>query len=402
MNILLISYLFPPDKSAGGYRAASFAKYFPEKDLNVFLLTSNKEITGNEKLRKEYNLSMVYYAKRPKLREIGYKIKLLALLELLNLDKLLFFPDIYFPWIKRAVKIGSKAIENENIDIILATQPPLSALVVGYKLSKKFNIPLISDYFPKIIKKKHLKLEKKIVEQSKMLVTIGKECAKITERALGLEKNSFEIIHNGFFRENIPTEHCEKEKQIFNISFFGNFYLVHKPVFRAFCLGFGEFVRKHSLLPDQVRFNYAGGTSRKVIRRMVHEAGIANYFHDLGYLGKEEFYCELQKSNIVVLLYPKGIEYALPTKLYDYILGKSHIMLISEKKDKWDVLDEIEQQYTQSSISTNSISKKLWFLYNNWKNNKLEYGCNEDKMMRFERKNLAYKYTEKIKAIFIE
>jgi len=47
---------------------------------------------------------MVYYAKRPKLREIGYKIKLLALLELLNLDKLLFFPDIYFPWIKRAVK----------------------------------------------------------------------------------------------------------------------------------------------------------------------------------------------------------------------------------------------------------------------------------------------------------
>jgi len=77
-------------------------------------------------------------------------------------------------------------------------------------------------------------------------------------------------------------------------------------------------------------------------------------------------------------------------------------MLISDKKDKWDVLDEIEQQYSQSSISTSSISKKLWYLYNNWKNNQLEYGCNEDKMMCFERKYLAYKYAEKIKLKFFE
>ncbi|UJG41553.1 MAG: glycosyltransferase [Candidatus Heimdallarchaeum aukensis] len=413
MNILLISYLFPPDKSAGGYRAASFAKYFPEKDLNVFLLTSNKEITENNELQKEYNLSMVYYAKRPKLREIGYKIKLLALLELLNLDKLLFFPDIYFPWITRAVKVGSKAIENEKIDVILATQPPLSALVVGYRLSKKFNIPLISDYrdpwngspflqFPKFIKKKHLKLEKKIVKKSKMLVTIGKDCAKIIEKALHLEKDSFEIIHNGFFKEEIPTTQCEKEKQTFTVSFFGNFYLVHKPVFRTFCLGFGEFVKKHNLLPHQVKFNYAGGTSRKVIRRMVHEAEIEDYFHDLGYLSKRKFHCELQKSNVLILLYPKGIEYALPTKLYDYILGNSHIMLISYKKDNWSVLDEIEQQYTQVQISTSAIYEKLWSLYNKWKNNKLKYGCNEEKIMSFERKFLAYKYSEKIKAKFMK
>jgi len=230
-----------------------------------------------------------------------------------------------------------------------------------------------------------------------MLVTIGKECATIIEKALLLEKNSFEIIHNGFFNEKILTTQCEKEKQTFTVSFFGNFYLVHKPVFRTFCLGFGDFVKKHSLLPNQVKFNYAGGTSRKVIKRMIHEAEIEDYYHDLGYLGKKEFHCELQKSNVVILLYPKGIEYALPTKLYDYILGNSHILLISDKKDKWAVLDEIEQQYTQSSISTSSISKKLWYLYNNWKNSKLEYGCNEDKMMLFERKNLAYKYAEKIK-----
>jgi len=161
-------------------------------------------------------------------------------------------------------------------------------------------------------------------------------------------------------------------------------------------------VKKNILLPDQVRFNYAGGTSRKVIGRMVHEAEIEDYFYDLGYLGKKDLYCELQKSNVVVLLYPKGIEYALPTKLYDYILDNSHIMLVSDKKGKWAVLEEIEQQYTHSSISTSSISKKLWYLYNNWKDNKLMYGCDEDKMMRFERKNLAYKYAEKIKKKFLK
>jgi len=66
------------------------------------------------------------------------------------------------------------------------------------------------------------------------------------------------------------------------------------------------------------------------------------------------------------------------------------------------MLDEIERKYTQSLISINSISKKLWFLYNNWKNNKLEYGCNAEKMLCFERKVLAYKYAEKVKIKFFK
>jgi len=124
MNILLISYFFPPDRAVGGYRPSSFCKYFPEQGINVTLLTSNKEICFNQRTIQDYPSLKTICAKRSILRELGYKTKLLVILELLKLDKLLFFPDLYFPWIKKAVKKCLNFLINQQIDAIVATTPP--------------------------------------------------------------------------------------------------------------------------------------------------------------------------------------------------------------------------------------------------------------------------------------
>ena len=95
MRILFISYFFPPDKSVGGLRAASLMQHFPEKDIDMTLITAETTLEKSEILRKELGDENVFLAEAPKLREIGYKTKLLSLIEILNLEHYLFFPDIW-------------------------------------------------------------------------------------------------------------------------------------------------------------------------------------------------------------------------------------------------------------------------------------------------------------------
>ncbi|MHA1304984.1 MAG: glycosyltransferase, partial [Candidatus Heimdallarchaeaceae archaeon] len=357
----------------------------------------------NQEIIKDYPNLKTICAKRPRLRELGYKTKLLVILELLKLDKLLFFPDLYYPWIKKAVKKGLDFLKNQQIDAIVATAPPYSTFVVGYELSKKLDLPLILDYrdpwggnpflkYPfQFTEKRAKRLEKKIIEQAGMIVTVGHDYAKLIAENNNISPSEFEIIYNGFFFEDIQFDEREKEKNKFTISFFGNFYLIQKPVVQTFLEALGDFIRKYNLGEKDIVFQYAGNTSRKVIQRMLRKGGIENYYHDLGFLSKKELYEEINKSNLVIDIVPKGTEYMIHTKVYDYAVGNSHILLIGESGAIVDLCRKIEQKYTIEQNNKDKIVKTLEKLYNLWKNGELEYGCNQQELQVFSRKNQAKK-----------
>lgn len=409
MNVLFISYFFPPDKSVGGFRASSMVKYFPEAGINVTLLTANTEISKSKKLLKEHNLKKVYHAKASQLRRIGYKTKILAVIELLKLDKWLFFPDIYFPWIRRANKLGGKIIENKKIDAIFVTAPPYSSFVVGYKLSKKYKLPLILDYrdpwttnptknYPKfIVQKKHEKLERKIAKQGSIHVAVGNEAARLISISSGIPQTKFIIIPNGYFHENVKFANQVKEKNKFLISYFGNYYHVHKHIFEIFVKGVEKVILDNNLVPKDISLRYAGMTSRSAIKRDLNKGNLMPFFEDLGNLNGKELIQEIQKSHLNFVLVPAGVEYALATKIYDYALGDSHILIIGERGEVSKWCDEVEQKYTIIPESEKELQEGLNSLYLRWKQNKLEYGCNKSKLEEYDRKNLALKLANIIK-----
>ena len=43
------------------------------------------------------------------------------------------------------------------------------------------------------------------------------------------------------------------------------------------------------------------------------------------------------------------------------------------------------------------VSEDLWQLFTKWKSKSLEFGCDEEKILEFSRRNLALKLAEKIK-----
>ncbi|NPD90107.1 MAG: hypothetical protein HGN29_15460 [Asgard group archaeon] len=406
MKILLISYFFPPSTSVGGLRAYSFAKYFPEEGIEVVVLTSESELKDNKNLQKEYGLDEIYYGKKTKLREWGYKTKILALLEMFKLDKIFFFPDVYFGWIKSAIKMGSKAINEQNPDYIVVTAPPFSSFLIAEKLSTKFDIPLILDYrdpwngnptieFPfKFVQKKYKKKEKQIAQRASLVVTVGEEYSKLISEITSINPNEFKIINNGFFAEKLSAESFSKEDKKFVITLVGSFYLFYKDTFNEMMSGLKEFVETMKLKPDQVEFRYAGSTSRKIINRAVQQAEVSEYFNDLVYLKGDEYFEFLQNSHLLVLMVPQKHKYAIATKLYDYLNSDSHVLIVGYKGEATKICDDVDQIYDVVNPISKEIGRKFSSLYELWKKNELKYGCNIDKLQKYERRNLAKEFAK--------
>ncbi len=412
MKILIISYFFPPSSSVGGLRAYSLSKYLPEENIETVILTSGTKNQVKQNFQKNIDVDHIYYGKESKLRFWGYKTKILPILELLKLDNLLFFPDIYFGWIRSAVKEGLRVIEKEKPDVIYVTGPPYSTFIVGYELSLKTKLPLALEYrdpwtgnpyvsYPiKFLSNRARKKEKKIVAHSSIKVTVGPDYAKVIANSLEIKKGSFKIVHNGFFPEKLAQKKVKKNDSTFTISFFGNFYSLQKPIFNEVLEGVRLVAEKEGLNASQLRIQYAGGVSRSVLQRLVTKSDTTRFFEDLGFLSSEVLNEEIQKSNLVFLTVPNGTEYMLQTKIYDYFTGDSHILLVGEPGSMVGLCIEIEQKFTSIKSDRDAIAENLSKLYKKWKKNKLEYGCNKNKLENYNRRNLAKKLAKILKDEF--
>jgi len=407
MKILLISYLSPADKITGGFRPASFTKFFPEVGIDVSLLTSHPDILKDKKILDKYNIQSVELVRKIRIRDIGYKIKILALMETLKLDTLFFFPDIFRFWNRRARKKGQQMIDDQEIEAILVTGPPHSSFLVAYRLAKKNNLPLILDYrdpltgspyvfFPPIIKQIVRRKERKIVNYANLVVTVGEECSELISDSLNLKDKRIHVIYNGFFEEDRPDLSVEKSPK-FTVSYFGHFYILRQKGFEALAAGMRKMIDEHNLSSEDIVLRYAGKTSRNTLQKILDKSNMTEYFNDLGLLSGENLFEEINQSTLNAVFVTLKTTYALPTKIYDYAFCNSHILLVGEKGEVSRWCEKVGQTYTQTSMEPVKISEDLWQLYNKWKSRSLEFGCDEEKILEFSRRNLALKLAEKIK-----
>lgn len=407
MRLLLISYFFPPDKSVGGLRAASLTKYFPDTGIEVVLLTSQTDLEETKGIQEQFNVKDLFTTKKSKLRYWGYKTKILALLELLNLDKLFIFPDIYFPWIRRAVKEGRKAINQTNPDCILVTAPPFSSFIVANKLSLEFNLPLLLDYrdpwsgnptikYPlEIVHKRHFKIEKKIIQRADLVVTVSEECAEVISSNIDFPLEKIEVIYNGYTSIFEDKKNIQKTKKL-KIFYSGSIHSIYKKTFDSFLYALNALICEKNLTPEDICFSYAGDTSRKTIYRKLEQFNIVPFFEDLGYLQGDEYYEQLQESNLHIIFNPEIHKYALVTKIYDYMQVDSHFLIIGKEGAIVKICQEVKQQYALVDEKPENVATMLLTLYKKWKDNKLTYGAQKAFVANYSREEQAKRYANLI------
>ncbi|MCP4153218.1 MAG: glycosyltransferase family 4 protein, partial [bacterium] len=277
MKILLIAYYYPPINSGGTTRPVKMAKFLPRLGHDVTVLTH----TYRQTQLTEPGIIRINDISNNKNRKGLKKLFWLVLrgwTEILNRMGIYF--SIYSWWKKRVLNLGDEIIEQTKPDIIIASYPPVETLEIGLFFSKKYNIPLVSDFrdgllFEPIeekrinrypcIKRKYEAIERKAAEHSSVLITImDLITGYFNDTYPGINAKS---VGNGFDADDfvgLPGTGTTFDPNKFNILHAGRFSLSDNAISpEAFFQAVRELVEKRPELKDKLQVHLVGELSRR-------------------------------------------------------------------------------------------------------------------------------------------
>tara|TARA_Y100001935_G_scaffold46787_2_gene38639 strand:+ start:411 stop:1709 length:1299 start_codon:yes stop_codon:yes gene_type:complete len=254
LNILILTYYWPPSGGSGVQRWMYFSKYLKEMGHNPIVVTVDEKYASYN--QKDYSL----------LKEIDnietYKTKSFDLLKLYSFiksgnttksipqsyipnksffDKFtsflrlnFFIPDSRVGWNKYAYKKVINIISNKKIDCLITTGPPHSTHLIGLKIHNKYKLKWIVDlrdpwteiFYLKnrfrfhFSEQKNKKIESEVLENSDAIITtVGEKYHKILSAKVSNKEKIFKI-YNGFDKSVYEKISINKTNQ-FNIVFTG-------------------------------------------------------------------------------------------------------------------------------------------------------------------------------------
>ena len=254
-KILIITYYWPPSGGPGVQRWLKFSKYLPEFGYDPIIITVDPEKAeypikdhtleqdvraGQIVYRTDCSGIYEYYKKLTKAQSAPYsgfvnegtpslKQKIARFIR-----GNFFLPDARRGWNKHAYRQAIKIIQEEKIDAVITTGPPMSTHLVGQKLKKRFHLHWIADfrdpwtdiyYYNKmyptpIAKAIDRKYERNVLLDADQVITVSDYIKKqLAAKSPAIQASKIKVIANGFDAEDfdliIPKE------DVFTITYTG-------------------------------------------------------------------------------------------------------------------------------------------------------------------------------------
>ena len=119
------------------------------------------------------------------------------------------FPDVRAPWLTFALQSGSELLEGWHPDLLYASGPPFTTLLIGQGLTKSFDLPLVVEfrdrwwddpYSPPLFWRRwrEKRAEKALINRATALITVSEPWAE-TYRARYSKPTT--VIYNGYDAE---------------------------------------------------------------------------------------------------------------------------------------------------------------------------------------------------------
>lgn len=150
----MISYYAPPVGMSGVMRVTKLAKYLPQFDWQPYILTTKPiayyhydyELLNDLQNIKIFRSESLDFARILYLLQIPSPAIKVGIGKLSLLTNFILFPDAKIPWVPFAFNLGCKIIDKIAPDIIWATSPPFSTLLIGTFLKQHYHLPLVCDF----------------------------------------------------------------------------------------------------------------------------------------------------------------------------------------------------------------------------------------------------------------
>src|SRR6185437_3952079 len=355
MKVLLVSFWFPPTNAIGALRVGKFAKYLHEAGHDVRVLSGRT--AGDHTLPLEFPEDRVVRTPAwqvdelldPLVSSVRRAARLAGLRrtsgetegpqasptlqnpELLLQSRLkrhyyalVQVPDSRNGWLGSAVRAGREVLKSWRPDVMVASAPPFTTLLVARRLSREFDLPWLAEFrdlwadnpyygFPEWRRRIDDLVERWTLKRASALTTVTPLWARTLQQKY---PHPVLTILNGFAEEDLPPDGLEQPKSgPLTILYTGNIYAGYRdpsPLFEAI-----------SLLGPQrndvvVRFY---GPEESDIRPLAERYGVQDRVVVCPRVSYRQSLALQAQSDILLLLQWNHIkdEGNIPAKFFEYI-----------------------------------------------------------------------------------
>jgi glycosyltransferase involved in cell wall biosynthesis len=308
-----------------------------------------------------------------------------------------FIPDARIGWKKFALKQAEKIIREEGINVVVTTGPPHSSHLVGRELKIKFGMKWIADFrdpwtelfYNKLFYRTYpanwmdRKLEKQILKDTDMILTIGPSMARLLSDKLkvaGVNAKKVHFIYNGYDQEVFMNLSRTKSNSEFTICHLG-ILSDNQPV-DGFVEAMKIFFSSNLNLNQSVRLVLIGKISPGILEKIRSE--IPQLLIELkDYMSHPEAMQQIKNADLLfnsLADVPDG-KYLISGKLMEYIATGNPILCLGEEVgDAASLLNQFNDSKVLFRNNVTGIYNHIQSIYNKWKVGELKSlpGGNEE------------------------
>ncbi|MEZ4735133.1 MAG: glycosyltransferase [Caldilineaceae bacterium] len=430
-KVLMIAHAFPPIGGIGALRAVKFAKYLPDFGWQPVILTVAQsdsfmkdaslldELPPGTPIYRAHSWEPINAARVKQTTErlggststgqSGVKQQLLARLKPLYFA--LRIPDDKVGWLPFGTRLGRQVLQQEAIDLIWATAPPYTALLIGAGLKRAGGKPLITDYrdewssmqyqdYPTnpVTTFLNAQLERRVLRQSDYLVTANPGMADNLRRAHLLTAATPHIdIMNGFDDADYVHNGALTHDGRFTIVYTGTLYGERRSP-KYFLHGLAQLLDVMPTARPQLRVCFVGTHYEQHVR-LVEELKLTDVVEFVGMVPHQMATQYQLMADLLLLIVGNGpgSQVVFTGKLFEYLGARRPILALAPLDGPAaKLIAETVTGYTVDSEDSAEIGQTLQQLYTAWQEQRFAYTPHTALVNQYSRRAAA----EKLAAIF--
>lgn len=407
-KVLVVAYHYPPLGGGGVFRTLKFTKYLPQFGFKPYVLTVK---------------NAMYHARDPTLlKDIPKEAKIFRTISLEHklfpkpfyalktTPKWIFVPDENIGWLPFALRQGEKIIKTEGIDVIYATAPIYTNLLIGYFLKRRTGKPLVIDFrdpwtqnvftkYPTIIHKKiEEKMERTVLKFTDYVITTTEPMRLKLIEKYPFIRGKCATITNGFDPEDFTglTRSAPREK--FTITYTGFLYGLRTG--KHFLIALKELIKEKKETESRIQVLFAGPPNKQTAD-LVRELGLQNVVRIFGYISHQESLKLMVDSDVLLLIIAAEESYdekigslMIPGKTFEYLGAKRPILALVPSGATADLIRATKTGIVTPPNDINSIKQAIFKMFQEWERGNL--GTIRSDISEYDREML----TQKLATIF--
>ena len=402
-KVLMLVRAFPPFLPVGhSIRAVKFIKYLPALGWLPVVLTiddqkdyENTRKMGSETLLSEIEPRVKIYrttAGEPSLKFLEKEMEFSqrnsltrVIVKLLGgvrrwVIRNVYMPDRLVAWLPFALRCGQLVVKNEGIDVIFATCPPHSVVLIGACLKRLTGKPLVLDFRddwidtpwhhskPAIRRWIERRLESWAVKTADKVILVTEWSQRSFQNRYPKQRaDKFVFISNG----------CDLD----DFTELNSTMVGHNPKFTILHAGslndskswgrspIGLFqaiqhiLQKQPELAEKLTLIFAGDFPEGH-RKLAEEMGLSDVVKGLGHLPHDEVLRLIKSADLLLAINYEGFSTLIPGKIYEYwAVGDSPILYLSCPGAAQELIEKRSLGITVSPDDVPAIEQAVITIY---------------------------------------